>query len=484
MMSGISSILNIGKGALIAQQKAMEVTGHNLANVNTLGYTRQKVLLEAVGPFTADRVKIGLGVKIDAVLQCVDPFLAGSISQKTSSLHEFDSKQTVLASVEAIFNETSGHGLSQALDAFWKAWQDLAVNPGGTSERVALLERSKALCDQFHTMRSDLQSLAKEMNDRVGGSLETLNRITQQIADLNNRIVAAEAVGTKANDLRDARNRLVEELSGLVSLSTYENDQGSLRVVTANGILLVEGIHSFSLSQEGNEVHWNGIPSDISRNLTGGKIGAYLDLRDEVLPQELANLDELAGALIREVNRLHQAGYTLTGETGKNFFEDFKAPPETPNAADYTGAAGFIRLSFDVEAAPGQIAAGGLSGAPGDNENALRIAALETAEGIEIRRWSYKDRGSTVSSEIRTVTLNEFYANLVAEIGLRAEDAREKQAFNQSLIDELTKLRDSVSGVNLDEEMTELLQIQRAYEAAAKLVATADEMLRSLLEMR
>lgn len=484
MMSGISSILNIGKGALMAQQRAMEVTAHNLANVNTLGYTRQKVLLEAVGPFTMDRVKIGLGVKIEAVLQSVDPYLAGAIAQKTSSLREYDSKRTVLSYVETIFDETSGHGLSQALDAFWKAWQDLAANPGGTSERTALLEKSKALCSQFHTMRSDLQNLGKEMNNRLAGSLEELNRITREIADLNNRIVAAEAVGTRANDLRDARNRLVEELSALVSISTYENDQGSLSVTTTNGILLVEGIQAFALSQKGNEIYWNGIPSDMSRKLTGGKIGACLDIRDEVLPQYLANLDELAGTLIREVNRLHRTGYTLTGEIGKDFFEDFKLPPETPNSGDYTGAAGFIRLSTDVEAAPGQIAAGGLSGAPGDNENALRIAALETTESLEIRKWSYRNRGSTVSSEIQTETLNEFYDDLVAEIGLLAEDANEKEEFSQNLIDELTKLRDSVSGVNLDEEMTELLQIQRAYEAAAKLVTTADEMLQSLLEMR
>jgi len=468
----------------MAHQRAMEVTGHNLANVNTLGYTRQKAVLEAVGPFSTDRIKIGLGVRVGSVIQYVDPFIAGAIAQKTSALAEYDSKRTVFSYVETIFNETSGQGLNQAIQAFWKAWQDLAANPGGTSERTALLERSKALCTQFHTMRSDLQSVEKEMNNRLAGSLEELNRITRQIADLNNRIVAAEAVGTPANDLRDERTRLVEALSSLVGISTFENGEGSLSVSTQTGILLVEGIHSFSLSQEGDQVYWNGIPADVSQKLTGGKIGAWLDIRDEVIPEYIANLDELAGTLIREVNRLHQMGYTLTGETGKNFFEDFRSPPQTPNAGDYTGAAGFIRLSTDVDDSPGQIAAGGVSGAPGDNENALRIASLETSATLEIRKWSYRNRGASVSSELRIETLNEFYEELVAEVGLLTEEANESQEFSQTLVDELGKLRDSVSGVNLDEEMTELLQIQRAYEAAAKLITTADEMLQSLLEMR
>ncbi len=483
-MSGISSLLNTAKGALVAQQKAMSVTGHNIANVNTPGYTRQKAILESNAPFSATQIKIGMGVRIESVAQSVDPFINGTIQKGTSTLQEYESRAYILSQMETVFNETTDQGLAEMMNEFWNAWQDVADNPGGIPERTALLGKGEVLARQFNSMRNDLSRINGSMNENIGKSLEEVNRLSREIADLNEKIVSAESFNTSANDLRDQRTNLVTELSKLVGGISLEDKNGSLTVLTSSGLLLVDRGQSWELTQEGDEIYWNHIVADISGGLQGGKIGAWLDIRDEAVPQYIANLDELAGTFIQEVNQLHQAGYTLSGGTGMNFFEDFQLPPGMPNSGDYANAAGFIKLSADVSGTPANIAAGGQSGDPGDNENALAILALQTDGTLSIRKWTYQDRGQTVTSTVQTEAMEDYYRTLTGEIGILTEEANQNQSFQQAIMDQLGEMRDSVSGVNLDEEMTDLIKLQQAYEAAAKLVTIADEMLQSLMQMR
>lgn len=483
-MSGIRNVIDIARGALMANQKAISVTSHNIANINTPGYTRQRLIAEANPPFYANRLKMGMGVKVQSVIQFTDQFINRSVHQKLSLLKEHEAKASVLSQMETIFNETSGQGLVRAMNEFWNAWQELASNPGGFSERAALLTKGDVLTRQFHLMSDSLHQIQREMNTNLKLSIQEVNRLTKQIAGLNEKIVLAESDRTPANDLRDQRANHIERLAELLG-NVYLSDQhGALTVMTPDGMILVDGKHSWNLSQEGDAIYWNGIPSDISQRLQEGKIGAWLDLRDKTVPEFIANLDELAGSLMREVNALHLAGYTLSGETGKYFFEAFKTAPETPNAGDFTGAASYIRLSVEVKGSPANIAAGGRSGDPGDNENAMSILSLQTEGSIPIRKWSFHQRGTSPISTVQSGTLDDYYRMLIGEIGILTDEATENEQFTRSLLDHLSELRDAVSGVNLDEEMLELMKIQRAHEAASKLVTIADEMLQSLLEMR
>jgi len=310
--------------------------------------------------------------------------------------------------------------------------------------------------------------------------------LTGKIADLNDKIVAAEADKTSANDLRDQRNSLLGELSSWLGNVSVEQGNGSVTVLTQGGNLLVDGNNHWDLQQSGNNIYYNNVPSDISKNLTGGQIGGWLDIRDEIVPQYKANLDELAGTLIRQVNALHSTGYTLSGQTGKKFFDN----SQVPISGDNTGAAGYIQLSTDVLDNPANIAAGSIPPAapgdssPGDNENALKIVALQTDDSINIQKWTISDRGTSTSNSPQTETMDDYYRTLVGEIGTTTQAANENQSFVQSTLDNLQKLRDSVSGVNLDEELTELLKIQRAYEASSKMISIADEMLQTLLQVQ
>lgn len=483
-MSGIRNVIDIAKGALLANQKAINVTSHNIANVNTLGYTRQRMVLESNPPYFANRLKVGMGVRADSVIQHTDQFINRNIHQKTSLLKEFETKTSVLSQMEALFNETNDQGLIRAMNEFWNAWQDVAANPGGFSERTALLAKGEILTRRFQTMSESLYQIKKEMNANLKLSVQEANRLIKQIAELNDKIVSAESNQSTANDLRDQRANHIGQLSELLG-NVYLTDQhGGLTVMSEDGMILVDGKYYWELSQNGNAVYWNNIASDISPRLRNGKIGAWLDLRDEIVPEYIANLDELAGALMREVNALHSAGYTLSGETGRYFFQNFRTAPDTPNAGDFTGAASYIRLSSDVKGIPSNIAAGGISGAPGDNENALRIVSIQTDGAIQVRKWSFDQRGAALSSALQAETLDDYYRMLVGEIGVLTDESTENQQFTQALLNHLSELRDSVSGVNLDEEMVDLMKLQRAHEAVSKLVTIADEMLQSLLEMR
>jgi len=483
-MPGIGGIFNTAKNAMVAQQIAMEVTSQNIANVNTKGYSRQRAVFESLGAYTASRIKIGYGVEIDSVIQYVDEYTNRAINQRTSSSAEYEAKATVLSRLETVFNEASDQNLGKIINEFWKAWQDLANNPGSIPERTALVEKAEILTHQFNAMSSDLNQVKEDMNSNIYDTVSELSRAIDGIADLNQKIVTAESSHTTANDLRDERRILLEKLSTLIGTTYLEDENGSLKVLTTDGFLLVDGNQSWGFQLDGDQIYWNNIESDVSGRIHGGKMGAWLDLRDDIVPGYLANLDELAGAFMEQVNALHTAGYTLSGETGKFFFEDFNTAPETPNTGDYSQAAAYIRLSADVAGHPENIAGGGMTGDPGDNENALRIAALQTDDSIQVRMWNYADRGTDRTSSLQTETLDDYYRSLTGQLGFLVGDNTQKGSFSQAMLADLDRVRESVSGVNLDEEMAELIQLQRAYEAAAKLVGIADQMLADILQLR
>ena len=573
-------LMNIARGALLAQQMGVDVTGHNIANVNTPGYTRQEVVLQSSAETPLTGLKLGSGVFAQSVIQDFDSFTTENINQKTSSLSEYQTEKSVLDYVQEYFNEATGSGLSQDMGNFWNAWQNLSSNPAGTPERTALLQAAENMVQDFHGIRNGLTQTQEQMSTNLNGGVEQINSLDKQIASLNQQIVQVETNGTKANDLRDQRNNLVQNLSQLTDITYMEKDNGALTVMTKSGISLVDGDSSSTLSQQGDKIYWNNIQNDISSQLTGGKIGAWLDLRDNILPQYIANLDELAGTITQQVNDLHYNGYTLDGQTGKYFFNpvsftsdltygtwtgtsaasvggayastapagtfqftvtsasgtvgadditlgwtgpggtsgtvDF-APGYVPGtmvsvsqglqislgsvaspgtvangdtfsvdvAPDFTGAAQDIALSSDVENTPENIAASQSSDstATGNNQNALAIQALQD-EQLNINKWTYQNRGGIQSSANQPGTMDDYYNILVGDIGSLDSEAGQNQDLNQTLINQLSDLRDSVSGVSLEEEMINLLKYQYGFTAASKLVSTADQMLQTLLQIQ
>jgi flagellar hook-associated protein 1 FlgK len=462
-VSGIFGILNMGKEALAAQQMGINITGHNISNVNTEGYSRQRVTLETDIPVSNYSGQVGTGVNATQVLRVYDRFVGVQINNENQELGRWEARKSGLERVEAIFDESDGYGLNQAMSEFWNAWQDLANNPSGLSERTALLEKGTSLTTMFQRMHGDLEQAQKEIDSNIGGAVEQINSLSGQIADLNKKIFDVEALGQYANDYRDKRDLLLKELSYQIDISAFDNDVGQVTVVTSGGQPLVTGDNFQSLSTQAGagglqNVIWNdghGSAVDITDNIAGGKLKGWIEVRDVAISDYMTQLNDLAGAVISEVNNIHSSGFGLQDSVGGRAF--FAGADASDIAVD-TVIAGDLNLIA---------AAGNVGGSAGDNENAIAIANMQ----------------NELLMNGNSVTFDGFYNSLVSEVGSAVNTASSSYAHQSEMVTQLENYRESVSGVSLDEEMVNLVKFQHAYEAAAKLVSTVDELLDTVINM-
>jgi len=468
-MPDIYGILNTASRSLLTQQKAIDVTGQNIANVNTPGYSRQRVVMEPSTPINFEPGQMGTGVKAAEIQRIYDGFIGGQINGENAKLGQWEATESGLARIELIFNESSGVGLGQAMGEFWSAWQDLVNNPSGYPERTVLRSTSQTLARTFNTMSANLHQIQLDYDRTIVGTLDEINGLSRQIVDLNDKISQVEISGQNSNDYRDQREQLLKELASLIEINTYENEQGQVTVLAGNGNPLVQSPQAYELSTVTNvdglqDVVWmdrNGTTIDITASIGGGELKGWLDVRDGFSQDYLDRLDALAGAMIAEVNAIHQGGYGMTIDpgtgapvTGQPFFTGTSA---TTMAIDPAIVADVNRIAAATTAAT----------VPGDNRNAVALANLQgqlTMNG-----------GST--------TFDNYYSALASGVGNDVRNASANHEYEDAMITHLENYRESVSGVSLDEEMVNLVKFQHAYEAAAKLITTVDDMLSTVLNM-
>ncbi|VBB42512.1 putative First flagellar hook-filament junction protein FlgK [uncultured Desulfatiglans sp.] len=464
MSSDIYSILHAAKGALTAQQLGISVTGHNIANANTPGYSRQRLVLETEVPQSNNPGQIGRGVKAAEVKRFHDRFIGLQLNDANQALGRWEAQAEVMNKVETFFN---GDQISEAMNQFWNAWDDLANNPGGQAERLVLLAKGQQLADNISRLHGNLSDI--RMNDVavvVDAAVETVNRIAGEIADLNQKILTAEAGGQNANDHRDQRDALVAEISAILDVSSFEDNGGSVALLLADGRPLVEKSLTWDLGIRKDEsglqrIIWedpSGNELDATDEISGGRLKGLLEGRDQV-SQYLANLDTFAKGLIEEINGLHRTGYGLTIDhgsgipcTGIDFFSGDSASAMVVNEALLEDA-GLIAAAADAE------------GVPGDNRIAVALANL---------------RYKAVLNE-STCTFGDYLNAVVSDLGSAVAQTGANEEHQSSLVSYLKTYRESVSGVSIDEEMIALVQYQHAYAASARLISTVDEMLQTLL---
>ena len=571
-MSGILSILNIATGALVAEQLGVEVTGHNVANVNTPGYSRQRVNLVTAYPVPSPWGPLGTGVKVQGIERAFDPFITARLNEKTSLLSDYQARSSALEQVATYFNETQEVGLNDLLSQFFAAWHDLADNPSGTGERQALLSRSQTLCDAFNSRAEQLVQERQALLQQIGPTIDDINGHASRIAQLTQEILAAEANGHTANDLRDQRQLEISQLSQLIGVRTYTTGDGTLSVTLANGLPLVQGVLSWTLTYQVNpsdtvDLIWQGpggttelIDTNI---LTGGKLTALIQMRDEVIPRYQQELDQLAQDIIVAVNSQHSQG------VGLELFSQTKGTYQVNDPAVPLATAGLpfgdqivngsLQISVDRDGASlasGTIAIdpslslndlvlsinshpilGGyltasvvdnslnlIANSPSDTfgfagDDSLILTALglntfftgDKAYTFSVNAWVLNNpelvaagqfdatgahavgdnRNALALAELEEapvgpdgLTFGEAYQRLVTNLGLEAEEAATQETFFQGLVEQFTNMRDAVSGVSLDEELTNLVKFQRAYQAAARLVSVADELYQTLLALK
>lgn len=456
----LSSAIEIGKNGLNIYRVAQEVTGENIANVNTPGYSRQRVILETAPPTTHNGFPLGTGVQISVVERYYDGLLQQQLTNAEATQGFDTTKSLVLQQIEPSFNEISSDGIGTAISNYFSAWQDLTLNPEGASERQVVMTRGQILVDNFHSVSKALNDSISAQNASLVPITASINNTLSNIARLNDQIKTTELVSGNANEIRDQRDQLIRDLSQKVAISFTENLDGTTDINYADdGAALVKGgvAGIFSLEKSGSDNNYAVMLTAAGGSLTtthptSGQLGAVVALRDSIIPYYLTQVDTLANSIINAVNDQHSAGFTPTGLTGQNFFTALSAVP---------GSA--ANISMDAGLNLTNIAASGDITLPGDNKNALLIAKMTTAE--------------TVPSGIPTATFSSFYNSLVSKVGLDVQASKTTVIQDEAFTKQLNTLRESNSGVSLDEELTNLIKYQRSYQASAKLITTATEMM-------
>jgi flagellar hook-associated protein 1 FlgK len=457
-MIGITAGLEVARKALSSYQLALTVYGNNIANVDTPGFSRRTLLLAEGEGHKMPAGRIGLGVDPVTIRRMRDAFLDDAYRRQSSSLGMYESLEQTLAEVEMVFGEPGEAGLSTVLNEFWDSWQELANEPESQTTRTLVTDKAQALARVLHEMDRSLVNQIEALDTEVESYVNEINGLASAIADLNSQIVASESSGHEAPDLRDQRDLLVDQLADLADVSTFTRDDGSLSVMLGSEAL-VERADTVRLSVA--SVTRGGVAvkevrlGDMHRPIApaGGKFGAVLRSRDEILPRYRENLNEMARSIVEAVNTAHATGYGLDGTAGRDFFDPAGVTAET------------IDVSALILADPGLIAASS-DGAVGSGDNALAIAGL--------RNTAITADGSTI---------DDYYASVVGSLGIESETASINREREELLLLEIENRRESVKGVSLDEEMTNLIAAQHAYEAAAKLVNVVDEMMDTILSM-
>ena len=462
-MTNINGILNMAGNALLTHQLAINIAGNNIANVNTPGYSRQRLILATGQPQVSALGLIGHGVEAVQVERAYDRFVGVQINNESQSLGRWQAQQQVLEGVEIIFDESDGFGLSQAISDYFNAWQALSMDPEGEAQRQMVISKGEVLANTFKQKYSAVQSTQRGIDADIKGAVGSINQLTAQIADLNRKIIDTETTGKPANEYRDQRDLALKELSSLIEISSFEDHNGAVKVSLPGGRTLVDGVTNRDLATRVNpasgllDVMWVSPDSstvDITGSISGGKVGGWLEVRDVTLEDYLTRLDDLADAIIQEVNTAHSAGFGLDDSTGNDFFTG-------SDASD-------IEVNIDLINDLNLIAASGtLAGVPGNGDNAVDIANLQ--------------HKAVLSGN--TATFAEFYGSLVSDVGNELLAVNAYHQHQSDMVNQLESYRESISGVSLDEEMVNLVKFQSAYDASAKLITTADELIQTVLSI-
>ena len=540
----MSNIFDVGSSALNSLQRAISTTGNNIANVNTDGYSRQEVEFASRTPNRIGGVTLGTGVEITSIRRAYDQFLTQDVQARTSSSGYYSLYSTTAEQIDNLMADPAT-SISSAMDQFFAAMEAVANSPTSQPERQVLLSEAGTLATRFNYVDARLSELAENTNEQMSVFVMDINQHTKDIAQLNQQIARLERTpGGSPNDLLDQRDRAIESLSKLVRVDTRLQEDGSINVFTSSGHRLVSqaGAETVRLSaapQPDGPVRLyisapGGADAEITNVSLGGELGAAMDVSKNVIDRARRDIGLLAVGLTETFNTQHKAGDTLNQVAGSEFFtsitpvatasplnsgtttvsaviDDATQMTGASYQIDYTDSVVTITnlstnatqeingttvsidgLTFTVSPFSNQtdgdrflveptgraassmavaitdtsdIAAANSGGNVGDNRNMLSLIALREANNL-------KDG---------TKSVYDIYNNAVSQVAVDTRSARANAETEQSLLQSVTDRRNGITGVNLDEEAANLVRYQQAYQAAAQIITTANDVFDSLL---
>lgn len=451
--------LSIARQALLAQQRAVQVTGQNIANVNTPGYSRQTPVFTNIPP---QGDLIGSGARVDTVTQTIDPFLEARRLASASTLAAATTSRDLLDRIQTAF-PVQGVSIGTALQAFFASANGLATSPQDLAARADLLDKANAVASQLRSTAGEVATSQRDADQRVVQTTRDTNQLLTTIAKLNATISAAEIDGGTANDLRDSRRQALTSLAQNLDVNVVEQTDGTVNVFAASGTGLVLGSNAATLTTQagaggaaldGGTLAQVGVQDGagafipLQGNL-GGTLGALIAARDQTTPAIAANLDTLATTLRDAVNAVQTdpAGQDLNNATGTALFSGTGAADLTVALVDPRGIAAARSANL------------------GDNTGAQALLAI----------------GDTTFPALGGATLSDYFGGIQANVGALARTADQQATVEQTVSDTLTAQRNAVSGVSLEEEFTNLIQFQRGFQAASQLIVASNHMLDDLL---
>jgi flagellar hook-associated protein 1 FlgK len=466
--------LNTATTALWAQQRGLDVTGQNIANVNTAGYTRQRAELQSVGgnavPATyAVSNQVGQGVDADKVIRIRDAFLQGRSQVEGATTAYMTVQDDTLAQIEQAFREPGETGIQAKLTAVFTAWSDVANHPTEDGARAAVLQKTAALVAEMHTTSSNLTKQWTQTRDSLDVLAQEVNAKAASIAELNTAIKRATQAGLPVNELSDKRDGLVQELAASIGATSTPGDDGQVDVVVS-GATLISGGTAIALTVVGTLEPGDAAPGNPAfvtdpggtRLNLGGTAGGQLNALTSVLPGYQAQLNGVAQQLAEQFNTAHSRGFDTSGAPGQPMFAGNPdsetvdgAGVVTVDASKITATNLRLRLTSSD-----QLAAASIGGqASSDGSNAAALSGLQSAAG-----------GAAAG-----------YRTMIVSLGVQASVAASNLQTQTVISSQVDAANESVSGVNLDEEMANMLQFQHAYSAAARMITTIDETLDVLI---
>lgn len=451
-MPGLVQGMEIARRAMLAHQSALNVVGNNVANVATAGYSRQ---IAQLTPSPTERTPegiLGTGVIMQGVKRVRDIFLDTQIRDEMGLAGKWEARADLLARVESVLNEPSDVGLSSLMDNFWNSWLDLSNQPEDAAARAVVVQNGVALAEGLRQVDARIRQVIDATDIDLEQRVSNLNALFQETANLNAQIRRAEVGGGIESNLRDRRDTILDQLAREGGATSLVRSDGTI-VVRMGGRTVVEGnaivpLATMRYNDDGRvRVRLIFAEDKTSPSFLSGSLAGVLEARDQVLPEFLSTMDDLAGTMIDTVNRTHMAG-----PSHLSFFRG--------------GRASNIEVLPEIARDPSQVNAG-TTGDPGDNDIALALAAL--------REDRLMSRG--------TATMSDFFRSAVAGLGSLGQQAQFLSESQDNAVQTLEAERQSIIGVNLDEELTRMITVQKAYEASARVFTTVSDMLETLLTL-
>lgn len=534
-------LFDIGRSALLASQTGISVTSNNIANVNTPGYSRQEVILSIANPVSSGRGFIGRGVTVAGIRRSYDNFIHMQLLGQQQNRGRSYAINRTLSEIEGVLNDQEGLGLSQSIQDFFNAWQEVATNPESLPQRYSLIYRTGQLISNAKGIEQRITSTLKNIDNSLDDMVNRINELAERIASLNERIIQVES-GTsteRALDLRDQRDGMLKELSDLAEFNYREDENGSLTITIGMRNLVsgtsVNMVTSAATSDSGRRIILDGI--DITGRIQRGQLGGLLAIRGDIESKTLYSLRRLIASITKEVNLLHNSGYGLDGTTGNDFFKPLSLfTSDSSSGADITSAMisnlslltlNEYDITFDAsnnyyvtERQTGSVVATGsyVSGNPisfdgidititgtvspsdrfsisplteaiknlslviSDPENIAASSSLSGLPGDNSNALGIYNLSTTAISDLGD-SFMDYYRGIVTVNGTMSRAASDSLTFDENLLSEIQSRRDSVSGVSLDEEAINLIRYQRSFEAAAKMIKVTDDLLDMVMNL-